>query len=100
MGDFKDFFSNKKNLINILLLGILILAIPIGIILIRQQQIVKSRATNPSVVPSGPNVVSRNGQYMAKQLPDGSYTISLQLTSPLGPPTPATSLSPSSGGSK
>lgn len=82
MGDFLDFFKQKKNLINLLLLGILVLALPIGINLVRQQQILKSRAVADPIVFAGDNVEQKSdGTWVAKD-----PKISLELTSPLGPP--------------
>lgn len=82
---FKDEASlllrNKKNLAGLLILGILILAVPVGIDLIRHQQIIKSRAAADPIVFTGPNVVQRDGEWKAVK-----PQISLELTSPLGPP--------------
>ncbi len=44
MEDIKSLFRNKRSLVNILVLGILVLAIPIVLNLIHQQQILKGRA--------------------------------------------------------
>ncbi len=82
MREFLDYFKQKKNLANLLLLGILVLALPLTVQVIRQQQIIKSRAVNDAIIFTGADVV-RNS--------DGTWTskktlVSLQLTSPLGPP--------------
>lgn len=82
MGEFLNYFKRKENLINLLILGILILAIPLGVNLIRQQQIIKSRAQVDPIVFTGPNVEKRNGIWITTK-----PQISLQLTSPLGPPS-------------
>lgn len=97
MGEFLDFFKNKKNLVSILILGILILALPLGRDLIRRQQIIKSRATeDPIVFVADDNVSQKDGKWIAKK-----PQVSLRITSPLGPagiavPTtaPAPSTSP------
>lgn len=83
MGEFLDYFKNKKSLATLLILGILVLAIPLSINLLRQQQIIRSRATqDPIVFVAGPNVSQKtDGSWVTK-----STTVSLQLTSPLGPP--------------
>src|SRR3990172_9539806 len=81
MSDFLDFLKNKKNLINLLLLGILVLALPLGVDLIRKQQIIKSRAIADPIVFVGDNVEQKDGKWIAKD-----PQISLELTSPLGPP--------------
>lgn len=94
MGEFLDSFKNKKNLISLLVLGILILALPIGINLIRQQQILRSRADVDTIVFTGTNIEKRNGKSIVL---DPKQPISLQLTSPLGPPGVSTpSQSPTS----
>src|SRR3990172_4405966 len=95
MSDFLDFFRIKKNLINLLLLGILVLALPLGVDLIRQQQIIKSRALAEPIVFAGDNVEQKDGKWIAK-----APQISLEITSPLGPPaSPRPSTSPSPGSS-
>lgn len=82
MGEFLDFFKNKKNLINILILGILILALPLVVAGLRWQQIIKSRAVADPIVFTGTNVTKKNdGSWVAR-----TATVSVQLTSPLGPP--------------
>ncbi len=83
--EFKTFFKNRKNLISVLLLGILILALPLGIRQLQMQQIIKSRAATDPVVFTGPNVKQKgNGVWVATK-----PKISLQITSPLGPPVGA-----------
>lgn len=83
MGEILDYFKNKRNLVSLLILGILILGIPLGVNLVRLQQIIRSRAAGePPIKFVGDNV---------KQKSDGSWVatkpqIQLQLTSPLGPP--------------
>jgi len=89
MGEFLEHFKNeaksllldKKNLANLLVLGILILAVPLGVDLIRKQQIIKSRAAADPIVFTGINVVQRNGQWMALKpqisLEDGVETLRL-----------------------
>ena len=89
MEDFLDFFKQKKNLANLLLLGILVLALPLGVQLIRQQQIIKSRAIADPIVFVGDNVEQKDGKWIAKK-----PQISLELTSTLsqrGSPTPTQS---------
>ncbi len=81
MGEIVDYFKNRKNLVSLLILGILILGIPLGINLLRTQQIIKSRAAADPVVFTGTNVTHKS---------DGSWvtkiaTVSVALTSPLGP---------------
>lgn len=81
MGEFADYFKEKKNLFNLLVLGILVLALPLGINLIRQQQILKSRAAVDPIVFTGDNVQKKaDGSWVALK-----PQITLTLTSPLGP---------------
>ncbi|MDP3758665.1 MAG: hypothetical protein Q8Q86_03005 [Candidatus Daviesbacteria bacterium] len=82
MGEFLDYFRQKKNLVNLLLLAILILALPLVVQTVRQQQIIKSRAASDAIIFTGADVIQKS---------DGTWTskkplVSLQLTSPLGPP--------------
>ncbi len=79
MKEFLDYFKNKKNLINLLVLGILILAIPLGVNL--RQQIIKSRAVEDPIKFTGDNVRQKtDGTWVTK-----SSQISLELTSSFGP---------------
>lgn len=97
MGEFADFFKQKKNLISLLILGILILAVPIGINLIRQTQIFKSRATGE------PIAIKESTGVFRRTKPDGTLEwvankgarVSLELNSPLGSPFPNQSPVPS-----
>lgn len=87
----RNLFHNKKNVINLLILGILILGIPLGVNLVRTQQIIKSRAAVDPITFTGPNVRQKgNGAWVATK-----PQIELQLTSPLGPPAPGGSPIPS-----
>lgn len=47
--DFISYFKDKRNLINLLLLAVLVAAMPLGIRLVQQQNIFKSRATGADV---------------------------------------------------
>ncbi|MCR4306262.1 MAG: hypothetical protein NUV73_04230 [Candidatus Daviesbacteria bacterium] len=91
MGEFSELFKKKNNLITLLILGILILAVPIGINLIKNQQIFKSRAAGePIVIKETLGVFQRTKpggglEWVAKN----NAKISIELTSPLGPPASA-----------
>ena len=74
---------NKKNLIGILVLAILAVAVPLGLNLIRQQQTLKSRATEAPITFSGDNAEQRNGVWVVK---DRTKPVTVTFTSPLGPP--------------
>lgn len=78
----KALLFNKKNLINLLVLSILILAIPVGLRILQERQIIKSRAVADPVVPTGKDVSKKqDGKWTSKQA-----KVTLELTSPLGPP--------------
>lgn len=77
----------KKNIINFLILGIMVLAIPLSINLVRQQQILKSRATAASIEfldkahgGSTDCVVSKTGGGQRATCPN----ISVRITAPTG----------------
>ncbi len=96
MGEILDYFKNRKKLVGLFILGLLILGILVGVNLGRLQQIIKSRAAVDPIVFAGPNVRQKNDGSWAATRPH----IQFQLTSPLGPPPPggsfpAPSLSPS-----
>ena len=82
--------KNKKNLIRILILGILILAIPLTIALVRQQQILRGRALDsPPVVFIGPvNALFAipGGKIGLKVVEGQAASVELRLTSPFGAP--------------
>lgn len=80
MGEFLDFFKQKKNLARVLILGILILALPLGRDLIKRQQILKSRADQPPIVFEGNGVSQKDGKWVST-----TPQVSLKITSPLGP---------------
>lgn len=77
MEEFINFFKIKKNIINVLSLAILVLAIPLGINLVRQQQILRSKAAVESIVFTGPNVKEINGRKVAT-----ASSIIVQVTAP------------------
>ncbi len=95
MGEFSEFIKNKKNVATLLFMGILILAIPLGLNY-RQQQIIKSRASAEPIVFKGDNIVDLPGNRKGFKLDaEGKAIVKLELTSPLGPPAPVSSPSPS-----
>lgn len=94
----KDFVKSKKNIISALTLLILILAVPLGMQLIRQQQIIRSRALEgtPGIVTfSGPNVAVRNNKTILKLQVSEEGTseakVDLIITAPNAPGTQPTS---------
>lgn len=83
MGEFLEYFKNKKNVMTLILIGILLLAIPVGITLLKQQQIIKSRATGDEIRFSGAGVNCAGGNCTTTS-PD----VQVELTPPVWP-TPA-----------
>lgn len=68
-----EILRDKKNLINILVLAVLILAVPIGIALIQRQQTLRSQAVQATTVTfSGPNVSVNNGTTILKLQDNGN----------------------------
>lgn len=66
-------FTSKKNLASLLVLAILVLAIPLGVNLVRQQQILKSRATGEQITFASPGIDQRTG-------PKGDVTVAVAQT--------------------
>lgn len=85
-----NLLHNKKHLASILFLGILILAIPIGMELLKNQRIIRSRATGePIVFVESDDVFQKDGKWFTK-----TKNVSVQITSPLGPPAQPVSSPP------
>ena len=97
MDDIIIYFKNKKNLINLLVFLVLILALPLGIQLVRQQQIFSSRASAPAITFSGPNVETRAGKQVLKLNSEGKPVVGIELVSHLGPPAGTTRTTQSEG---
>lgn len=90
MQQFFSIFKQKKNLVNLIFLAILVISLPFGIDLARRQQILRSRA---NIVPvaflQNQCISQRNGVAVAT-----CADMSLQLTSPIGPPGTSDSENP------
>ncbi|OGE64639.1 hypothetical protein A3J13_01645 [Candidatus Daviesbacteria bacterium RIFCSPLOWO2_02_FULL_36_8] len=85
MSELKDFISNKKNLISLLLLGIVGLALPLIINLVQKQQIFKSRADIAPITFTGENVSSLpNGTKIFRLDAKGKPAVDIDLISPIG----------------
>ncbi|EKD91193.1 MAG: hypothetical protein ACD_30C00040G0038, partial [uncultured bacterium] len=86
MDSVRELLHNKKTLITLLLVGILILAIPLGISLVKYQQRLSSQAAVPGIeVTEGDCVKLKNG---VKVLTCGF--VPLKLNFPATPtPTPS-----------
>ncbi len=83
----KEFLKDKKNLINLLILLILILALPLGIKLIQNQQILKGRAAGAEGLEfvEEPGVLEKRGNtFVLKDEALGK--VKLKLTSPFSSP--------------
>lgn len=92
MQELKEYFQNRKNLSNLIVLLVLVLALPLGIFLAKNRQIFFSSADRgaPIELGDGPCVTDKeNKKINCKEIP-------LKLISPLGPPVGASqSASPS-----
>lgn len=71
---------SKKNIISLLFVGILFLAIPIGVQLVERQQRFSARAASEAVTFSGDVKCSGN------ECTTKSPTVNFNLKSPIGPP--------------
>ena len=81
-----SFLSNKRNLIALGIVLLLLVAIPLGVYLAQKTQIFKPRADTGTAEP-----IKFSGTGVTKNS-DGSYTtttptVDLELTSPFGPPS-------------
>lgn len=75
---------SKKNLISYLMLAIIILAVPLTVKLVQEQQILKSRAqAAPPIKFTGTGVDCSKPECTST-----SPTLDIELLSPLGPPPP------------
>ncbi|MDD2823332.1 MAG: hypothetical protein PHQ59_04620 [Candidatus Daviesbacteria bacterium] len=72
---------NKKNIIALLVIGIMLLVIPVGVKLASEQQLFKSRAAADPITFSGDSV-------SPDKRTTTSTTFTIELRSPLGPPAP------------
>lgn len=75
---------NRKNIITFLVIGILLLAIPLGLRLLQSQQILKSKAAATPITFQGINVTNQNGKQVFRLDDQGQPTVGLTLTSPFG----------------
>jgi hypothetical protein len=78
----------KKNVRNILITIVLILAIPVLIYLVQQTQIFKPKAAGEPILFTGPNVIMRNNTQKLKLDASGNASVGIVITSPLGPAAP------------
>ena len=83
MEELTSYLQNKRNIINLLVFGILLLALPLGIQLVRQQQILKSFAREATVAFLPGECVKTRGNNQVAICKDG---ITVSLVSPYGPP--------------
>lgn len=75
---------NRKTVISLLIIGILLLAIPLGLRLLQNQQIIKSRAAAGPIIFQGINVSVQNARQVFRLDDQGTPTVGLTLTSPFG----------------
>ncbi len=77
----------KKNIIAILIIGIILLIIPVGVKLVSERQLLRSRAAADPITFTGPDVSS-------DKTTTNSTTVTVELRSPLGPPVSSVSATP------
>ena len=82
-----EFLSNRRNVIALVIIVLLLVAIPLGVYLAQRTQIFKPRAdtgTTESIKFKEGNGVSKDaaGNYTTT-----TPTVELELTSPFGPPS-------------
>jgi plastocyanin len=87
MDQLREHFKKGKNLTNLIVLLVMVLALPIGIGLVRNQQILRSQADEDPVQFLIGGCVEQRGDQLVATCPD----VSVQLVSPLGPPATSTS---------
>ncbi len=98
MGEQLKLLATKKNIISLLVLAVLALAIPLGIRLVRNQQILRSLASGERIAFMAPNVENRTGPNGPVQVATAPH-IGVLLTPPWGNgsspvPTVAPSIAP------
>lgn len=94
---------NRKNVITLVFILVLLLAIPFGLRLLQEQQILKSKAAGGPITFQGINVSTQNGRQVFRLDDQGSPTVGLTLTSPFGESAnsiPKSSLPPASSSFK
>lgn len=85
MEELKQEFLTKKNTITFLLLGILVLSLPLAVNLLKQQQILRSKASEePPIIFKGSSV---SGNIQSGFTATDS-TIQVEIRSPMGPARP------------
>lgn len=96
MSEFINYFKNRRNLVNLIVLILLAIGIPLAVNLAKNQQIFRTRAAEPPIVFSGPNLIPAEGQGTPKLKPlsndDGSpildaqgnlqWSVDVQITAP------------------
>lgn len=82
MRELLGYFQNRGNLFNLVVLLVLVVALPVGIYLTRVQQILKSQAAIEPIVFLEGGCVQKQGLKVVATCPE----VTIQLTSPLGPP--------------
>lgn len=81
--DLKELLANKKNLLGLIILIVIIIAIPLTVRLVRQQQELRSKALETDPV----HFVTTNGVTLdAQGYKTTNPQVQIQLRSPLGPP--------------
>lgn len=84
MDEIIRFLKDRRNLGNLITLVILVVLLPIILGLIRQQQIISSRAGSAPIEFVGPEVTQKNGVNVVSKSTTGPTSVGLKLSSPLG----------------
>jgi len=77
---------NKKNIISLLIIGIMVLVIPAGVRMVGEQQLLRSKAAAEPITFTG-NSVSPDKRTTS------STFLTVELRSPMGPPVPEATVS-------
>ncbi len=90
MNDLKNQLKDRKTLVSLLVLLLLAIALPLGIKLAKDQQILRSRAAADPIRFTGENVQSRGS---ASPVPvivpntNNEYQVDLEFNAPSAPPS-------------
>lgn len=77
-------YLTKRNITTSVVVLILLFAIPLGLRLLQEQQILKGRAAGGPIAFQGLNVSTLNGRQVFKLDDQGQPTVGITLTSPFG----------------
>lgn len=75
---------SRKNVLTGVVIVLLLVAIPVGLRLLQEQQSIRSRAAAGPIQFTGINVSTQNGREVFRLDDHGEPTVGLTLTSPFG----------------